>query len=159
MSGIARNRLAAERKAWRKDHPHAFFARPETQPDGSTNLMLWRCGIPGKPGTDWDGAIYPLTMEFTEDYPSKPPKCRFPAGFFHPNIFPSGSVCLSILDEEKDWKPSITVKQILLGIQELLDTPNPESPAQHDAISLFISNKEEYHKRVRKQMTLYKDTA
>ena len=22
------------------------------------------------------------------------------------------------------WKPSITVKQILLGVQELLDTPN-----------------------------------
>ena len=26
-------------------------------------------------------------------------------------------VCLSILDEEKDWRPAITVKQILLGIQ------------------------------------------
>ena len=26
-------------------------------------------------------------------------------------------MCLSILDEEKDWRPAITVKQILLGIQ------------------------------------------
>jgi ubiquitin-protein ligase len=28
------------------------------------------------------------------------------------------------------WKPSITVKQVLVGIQELLDDPNPNSAAQ-----------------------------
>jgi ubiquitin-protein ligase len=47
--------------------------------------MIWKCFIPGKQGTDWEGGFYPLTMEFSEDYPSKPPKCKFPAGFFHPN--------------------------------------------------------------------------
>lgn len=40
----------------------------------STNLMKWKCHIPGKADTDWDGGFYPLTMEFTEDYPTKPPK-------------------------------------------------------------------------------------
>lgn len=53
--------------------------------------------------------------------------CRFEKDFFHPNIFPSGKVCLSILNEEKDWKPSITIKQVLLGIQELLSNPNGET--------------------------------
>lgn len=49
----------------------------------------------------------------------------------HPNIYPSGTVCLSILNEEEDWKPHITVKQILTGIQKLLkDEPNIDSPAQ-----------------------------
>eukprot|EP00983_Pelagomonas_calceolata_P109952 1159615-Pelagomonas_calceolata.AAC.2 len=73
-------------------------------------------------------------MEFSDDYPTKPPKvrrasrhlqkmrflictsrvlaiplsvaflctclqCKFPAGFYHPNIYPSGTVCLSILNE------------------------------------------------------------
>ena len=74
--------------------------------------MRWTCGIPGKKGSDWDGGVFPLVIEFTEDYPSKPPKCRFPAAFFHPNVYPSGTVCLSILNEEEDWKPSITVKQV-----------------------------------------------
>jgi ubiquitin-protein ligase len=37
---------------------------------------------------------------------------KFPANFFHPNIYPSGTVCLSILNEDEDWKPSITVKQV-----------------------------------------------
>lgn len=79
-----------------------------------------------------------MSMEFTEEYPSKPPKCKLPPHFFHPNIYPSGTVCLSILNEDEDWKPSITIKQILLGVQELLDTPNPESPAQAEPYQLYV---------------------
>lgn len=26
-------------------------------------------------------------------------QCKFPERFFHPNIYPSGTVCLSILNE------------------------------------------------------------
>eukprot|EP00850_Spirogloea_muscicola_P019885 SM000201S05941 [mRNA] locus=s201:134355:135465:- [translate_table: standard] len=100
--------------------------------------MTWQCTLPGKKGTDWDGGHYPLTIHFSEDYPSKPPKCKFPANFFHPNIYPSGTVCLSILNEDSGWRPAITVKQILIGIQELLDAPNPADPAQTDAYTLFI---------------------
>ncbi|KAG1653523.1 hypothetical protein FOA52_012437 [Chlamydomonas sp. UWO 241] len=151
MAGVARSRLAEERKSWRKEKPFAFYARPETNEDGSINLMKWKCHIPGKADTDWDGGFYPLALEFSEDYPTKPPKCRFPAGFFHPNIYPSGTVCLSILNEDEGWRPSITVKQILLGIQELLETPNPNSPAQSDAYMIFTQNTVEYRRRVRKQ--------
>ena len=93
--------------------------------------MKWNCHIPGKTGTDWEGGYFPLTMEFGEDYPAKPPKvalcqtdctmqtrllhragdcdahvrplllpqCKFQANFFHPNVYPSGTVCLSILNE------------------------------------------------------------
>mmetsp|Transcript_70439 Transcript_70439/g.223181 ORF Transcript_70439/g.223181 Transcript_70439/m.223181 type:complete len:160 (-) Transcript_70439:100-579(-) len=155
MSGIARGRLAEERKAWRRDRPFGFFARPSTNSDGSVNLLFWNCSIPGVEKTDWEGGFYPVTMEFTEDYPSKPPKCKFPAGFFHPNIYPSGTVCLSILNEEEGWRPAITVKQILLGIQELLDTANPNSPAQSDAYMIFQNNRGEYNRRVREQVKKY----
>ncbi|XP_059630842.1 SUMO-conjugating enzyme SCE1-like isoform X6 [Cornus florida] len=48
--GIARGHLAEERKAWRKNHPHGFVTKPETFPDGSVNLMVWQCIIPGKAG-------------------------------------------------------------------------------------------------------------
>ncbi|KAJ7296469.1 hypothetical protein O6H91_20G000600 [Diphasiastrum complanatum] len=153
--GIARGRLAEERKAWRKNHPHGFVARPETQPDGSVNLMTWQCTLPGKVGTGWEGGFFPLTIHFSEDYPSKPPKCKFPPGFFHPNVYPSGTVCLSILNEDSGWRPAITVKQILVGIQELLDAPNPADPAQTEAYQLFIQDPDEYKKRVRQQAKLY----
>lgn len=93
--------------------------------------------------TLWQGGLYKLGMEFSDDYPSRPPKCtlymhsftsklsyridflfltpiscrehhlgRFTPPLFHPNVYPSGTVCLSIIDADKAWRPSITVKQV-----------------------------------------------
>lgn len=73
------------------------------------------CLLAPCPQTDWANGVYKLTMEFSDDYPIKPPKCVFTPKLFHPNVYPSGTVCLSILNEEKDWRPAITIKQILLG--------------------------------------------
>ncbi|XP_047071188.1 SUMO-conjugating enzyme SCE1-like [Lolium rigidum] len=151
--GIARGRLAEERKSWRKNHPHGFVAKPETLPDGTVNLMVWKCVIPGKQGTDWEGGYFPLTLEFNENYPSNPPTCKFPAGFFHVNVYSTGAVCLSILSS--GWKPSITVKQVLVGIQELLDDPNPNSAAQGFCNELYKKNMPEYKNRVRQQAKQY----
>jgi ubiquitin-conjugating enzyme E2 I len=80
---------------------------------------------------------------------------KFTPPLFHPNVYPSGTVCLSILDEEKSWKAALTIKQvitsvfpirgspqadayqILLGIQDLLTDPNVNDPAQSDAYTMF----------------------
>ncbi len=88
-------------------------------------------------------------MEFSEDYPAKPPYCKFEPPLFHPNIFPSGAVCLSILNEEKDWVPTLTIVQVLLGIQDLLDNPNLLDPAQRDAYMLCKEDPKKYIDRVR----------
>ena len=73
-------------------------------------------------------------MEFSQDFPNKPPKCKrvyrcprltvlvsaagqFKPVLFHPNVYPSGTVCLSILNEDEDWKPSLTIPQV--GQQQL----------------------------------------
>ena len=138
---------------WRKKHPFGFYARPTRNSDGTRNLLLWDCGIPGKSKTLWHGAVFPLKMLFNIQYPSVPPACSFPKGFFHPNVYPSGKVCLSILDS--NWKPSLTVKQILIGIQKLLDQPNPKSPAQRDAITLYLNDRKKYCETVLNQSKLY----
>jgi ubiquitin-conjugating enzyme E2 I len=91
-----------------------------------------------------------LSIEFSEEYPIKPPKCKFVPPLFHPNVYPSGTVCLSILNEDYDWKPSLTMKQILVGIQELLDNPNANDPAQAEPYHLFINNRPEYERRVKR---------
>ena len=97
--------------------------------------------IPGPIATPWEKGLFPVELEFTEAYPSKPPECRFPKGFFHPNgrllfahvsalarlkarthfkvvtvcaVYPSGKVCLSIVNADQAWKPAISVKQVLL---------------------------------------------
>ena len=173
MAGIARGRLVEERIFWRKGNkPFGFFARFRSNDNGSTNLLSWDAGVPGKKGTDWEGGLFKVRMEFSvarrrpvvapapsrrarwsaqEDYPSKPPKCKFVPPLFHPNVYPSGTICLSILNEEEGWRPAITIKQMLLGIQDLLDTPNPNSPAQSEAYQMFVQDKASYAKRVRQE--------
>jgi len=148
---VVQARLMEERKNWRKDHPFGFIAKPTKNEDGSLNLTNWECAIPGRKGTIWEGGLYKLRMLFKDDYPVTPPKCKFEPPLFHPNIYPSGTVCLSILDENKDWKPSITIKQILTGIQELLVAPNPDDPAQAEAYQIFCSSKPDYERRVKQQ--------
>eukprot|EP00976_Prorocentrum_cordatum_P027626 560547-Prorocentrum_minimum.AAC.1 len=64
--GIARSRLAQERKHWRKDRPFGFVAKPQSKADGSTDLLIWDCVIPGKKDTLWDNGYYPLTLRFSE---------------------------------------------------------------------------------------------
>ena len=53
--------------------------------------------------------------------------------------------------QEENWVPSITVKQILLAIQHLLDTPNPNSPAQGEAYNIYMNKRSEYKRRVKAQ--------
>ncbi|KAG1332022.1 putative SUMO-conjugating enzyme SCE1 [Cocos nucifera] len=129
--------------------PPGFF-HPNVYPSGTVCLSILN-----EDSTDWEGGYFPLTLHFSEDYPSKPPKCKFPPGFFHPNVYPSGTVCLSILNEDSGWRPAITVKQILVGIQDLLDQPNPADPAQTDGYHLFIQDPVEYKRRVRQQAKQY----
>ncbi|EFY99509.1 ubiquitin-conjugating enzyme E2-18 kDa [Metarhizium anisopliae] len=166
---LCQNRLQEERKQWRRDHPFGFYAKPARTKEGILDLKNWECGVPGKEKTIWEGGLFKLTIAFPEEYPTKPPKCKMPKNLriadmtnaqkqtgkfvpplFHPNVYPSGTVCLSILNEEEAWKPAITVKQILLGIQDLLNDPNPESPAQAEAYNLFKRDRVEYEKRVRR---------
>ncbi|CAF0867420.1 unnamed protein product [Adineta ricciae] len=158
MAGIAIARLTEERRAWRRDHPFGFIARPVKNEDGTFNLLNWECGIPGKVGTSWEGGLFKLRMHFKDDYPSTPPKCKFEPPLFHPNIYPSGTVCLSLLDEEKDWRPAITIKQILLGIQELLNEPNAKDPAQAEAYGIYMQDKAEYDRRIRDQAGRFRAT-
>ncbi|KAK4684476.1 ubiquitin-conjugating enzyme E2 I, partial [Tremellales sp. Uapishka_1] len=170
MSQLARARLAEERKQWRKDHPfvstssgkasdrsmliscvQGFYARPQKLEDGSLNMMMWEVGIPGKTGTNWEHGQYKVVMAFPDEFPTKPPKCKFEPPLFHPNVYPSGTICLSILDEEKSWKPSITIKQLVLGIQDLLDNANIADPAQIDAYQMFKNDRPAYDKRIKLQ--------
>ena len=56
-----------------------------------------------------------------------------------------------MLDAEKDWRPGITIKQLLLGIRDLMNDPNIEDPAQAEAYNCYCQNQAKYEKRVRAQ--------
>ena len=69
--------------------------------DGATGAQSPRLGGEGaRQGGHAVGERPVPRADGVHDYPSKPPKVSFPAGFFHPNVYPSGKVCLSILNED-----------------------------------------------------------
>nr|XP_009933021.1 PREDICTED: ubiquitin-conjugating enzyme E2 A [Opisthocomus hoazin] len=132
----------------------ALAPRSEKGPAGTRGLhRLWRSlpvshvrvPHPKAAGADRQGT-FKLTIEFTEEYPNKPPTVRFVSKMFHPNVYADGSICLDILQNR--WSPTYDVSSILTSIQSLLDEPNPNSPANSQAAQLYQENKREYEKRV-----------
>jgi ubiquitin-protein ligase len=53
------------------------------------------------------------------------------------------------------WKPALTIKQLLLGIQTLLNDPNPLDPAQEEPYRIFTTNRSLYEMRVKEQSRLF----
>ena len=141
-------RLRQERKLWRKDHPYNFVAKPTKKDDGSSNLMRWTCKIPGLKNTPWASGIYGVTIGFCDNYPDTTPNVSFSPPIFHPNVYRSGSVCLSIL-KSSNWTSTMGVKHILLALQTLLNDPNAEDPANSEAAKLYTNDRGAYEHKIR----------
>jgi len=60
--------------------PHPSQPSPLVRSRRSIDLTRWKCFIPGRANTEWEGGFFPLTMEFSDDYPTKPPKVGGPEG-------------------------------------------------------------------------------
>lgn len=138
------------------------------------NLFEWEVGIFGPPQTLYEGGYFKALMNFPRDYPYSPPTVRFTRKMWHPNVYESGDVCISILHPPVDdpqsgelpserWNPTQTVRTILLSIISLLNEPNTSSPANVDASVMFRkwkeSNEKEYETIVKKQVALTREDA
>lgn len=58
------------------------------------NIYQWNAFIEGPEKTIWEGGLFELELEFTDEYPTRPPKVRFLSKMFHPNIYNDGKICL-----------------------------------------------------------------
>ena len=48
----------------------------------------------------------------------------------------------------QDWCASVTIRQVLLGLQSFLAEPNAEDPAQTDAYHSFIHDRQDYEVKI-----------
>jgi len=142
MSTAARRRLMRDFRRLQEDPPMGVSGAP-----GENNIMIWNAVIFGPHETPFEDGTFKLMMEFSEDYPNKPPTVKFLSKMFHPNIYADGGICLDILQNR--WSPTYDVVAILTSIQSLLSDPNPNSPANSEAAQLFKENKREYENRVK----------
>uniref|UniRef100_A0A251T1Z3 Putative ubiquitin-conjugating enzyme/RWD-like protein n=1 Tax=Helianthus annuus TaxID=4232 RepID=A0A251T1Z3_HELAN len=106
-----------------------------------------------------DGGFFNAIMTFPPNYPNSPPTVRFTSEVWHPNVYPDGKVCISILHPPGDdpngyelaserWTPVHTVESIVLSIISMLSSPNDESPANVEAAKEWRDRREEFKKKV-----------
>ena len=81
----------------------------------------------------------------------KPPLCKLPGGFHLPNVYPSGTISLSTLNEEEGWRPDFSIPELMFDIQQLLAHPNMNSPAQSKAYLCYKDDKVEYLGMIKSQ--------
>jgi ubiquitin-protein ligase len=111
-------------------------------PVDDNNLFQWQGTIMGPEGSPYAGGIFYLRIDFTNDYPFKPPKIIFLTKIYHCNINASGSICLDILKDQ--WSPALTISKVLLSICSLMDEPNPNDPLVPEIAYLFKTNRKEH---------------
>ena len=92
MSTPSRRRLVRDLKRLQQDAPHGVIATPM-----DNNIMLWNALIFGPDDTPFENGTFKLVLEFSEEYPNKPPKVKFLSKMYHPNVYADGSICLDIL--------------------------------------------------------------
>lgn len=96
-------------------------------------------------------------MRFPGDYPYQPPTFRFQTkNICHPNVYPDGNLCISILHKPGDddqsgelaserWNVLHGVESVLRSVLLLLDDPEINSPANVDAGVIYRDNREQYN--------------
>ena len=110
--------LQQQLKELQKKPPEFFSAGLADE----SNIYEWDVCITGPPDTLYEGGIFNCKMIFPETYPDQPPKMKFVTPVWHPNVYPNGDVCISILHPPGDdptnvqetaamrWNPIHTVK-------------------------------------------------
>ncbi|KAG8762314.1 hypothetical protein FRC11_009903 [Ceratobasidium sp. 423] len=127
-----------------------------------SNIMEWEIMIIGPPDTLYEGGFFKARLTFPDNFPLLPPEMRFITPMWHPNIYPDGRVCISILhppgedqygfeQASERWLPVHGVESILVSVISLLssDTPNTDSPANVDAAVQVRTDITGYRKKVR----------
>lgn len=150
-------RLMVELKEIKKDPNHLYSISP------SDDFLTWEFIVIGPPDTLYEGGIYSGKMIFPKNYPSAPPEVYF-NNIIHPNIYPTGKVCISILHEGRDlfgyekdierWLPTHGINTIMISIISMLSAPNFESPANIDASKLWKDNPDKYKKEIYRSVSL-----
>ncbi|KAJ5717329.1 Ubiquitin-conjugating enzyme E2 [Penicillium malachiteum] len=134
-------RLAADHAALHSKLPPYYVLPPD---DGNfaaaDDLSQLNILLTGPPGTPYSEGLWRLCLKMPQDYPNSPPKATFRTRIWHPNVEElTGAVCVDTL--KRDWKSTLTLRDVLITISCLLIHPNPDSALNSTAGNLL---REEY---------------
>ncbi len=146
MSAI--RRIQRELQDLQRDPPSSCSAGP-----AGDDLFQWEGCIFGPEVTPYHGGLFMLSIQFPVDYPFRAPHVQFKTRIYHPNINPSGFICLDILKDQ--WSPALTISKVLLSITSLLTDPNPDDPFVPEIAHIYKTNRAAYEEGARRWTLAY----
>jgi len=124
--------------------PEGITAAPNAD-----NMLQWTATVQGPPDSPYEAGVFEVVLQYPEDYPFKPPSVLFATQIYHPNVTPSGKICLDVLADK--WSPSYNITTVLQQLQGLLAAPNPEDPLVKEPamvmkqdMALFVQRAKEF---------------
>nr|CAH7745157.1 unnamed protein product [Callosobruchus chinensis] len=148
MASGSKKRIMVETKNLSKDPPPGISATPDEQ-----NCRYFHVLMSGPSGSPYEGGLFKLELFLPENYPMTPPSVRFLTKIFHPNIDKLGRICMDILKDQ--WSPALQVRTVLLSIQALLSSPNPDDPLANDVANMWKTREQEAVLKAKEWTRLY----
>ena len=159
LSSFAKNTLMQQFKQLSKSPPESVSVGLKDD-----RLDCWEVMFMGPTSSIYEGGFFNAELNFPIDFPNSPPSLKFVTPIMHPNVYPDGTVCISILhppgtdsfneqeSADERWRPILGVEAVLVSVLSMLtdSQPNLDSPANIDAAKLFKEDPKEYRKQVRR---------
>ncbi|GJP97762.1 ubiquitin conjugating enzyme E2 [Aspergillus niger] len=146
-------RLAADHAALHEELPPNYLF-PSDDASAGDDLTQLTTLLAGPQGTPYSQGLWRLHLKMPEDYPKSPPKATFRTRIWHPNVEEStGAVCVDTL--KRDWKPNLTLKDVLITISCLLIYPNPDSALNSAAGALLQENYDAFARQAKLMTSIH----
>jgi ubiquitin-conjugating enzyme E2 G1 len=127
-------RLQSELKQMSKDPNYFFSVFPVKD-----NFYKWDIVMIGPPDTVFEGALIKACIEFPNEYPNKAPQFKFVTSLYHPNVYPDGKVCISILHEGVDEFGYESISELVFYLCYLHQTLNHLQMLMHQIYGRIIT--------------------
>jgi len=132
----------------------------------AADMSKWRVFITAPEGTAFETGVFETLISFPTEYPMAPPELVFVSEMWHPNVYPDGKVCISILHPpgkdqfneqeraEERWMPAHSPLSIFNCFLTLFEEPNILSPANLDASKMWRDRPDEFRNKAKEIVEL-----
>ncbi|EAY14700.1 E2 ubiquitin-conjugating enzyme, putative [Trichomonas vaginalis G3] len=94
----------------------------------------------------WRAGKFEFEFTIPDDWPITKPDIKILTRVWHPNIDENGAVCLSILRD--NYLATLSISQFVAGLQYLFIEPNPNSPLNTEAATMFKNEPAKFQETV-----------